>query len=692
MASNKIRIEGDFSGLIRGFSKATKEFKKLDKLSIKIDDKDMKSFKKFNIETWRDLQKDVDKYQAKLEKLNKIKLNDKLTNNQLQQEKQINALIEKRTRELEKQKNHVKEGNFLQRRGARMQGNSAPGSLGDVVGGAMGGMGNAISAMGPLGMVAGAGFGMYMGARALTGPRRALADQNLRFMGMNRGAVGKGQLENLRQAGIESGYTATESMDAANNLQRNVGNVRGREDLQSLFTTSRQTGMGADEIAQLAGTFRSSAIDQKGTNLQENLKKTQDLYKQSMISALDSSGAIKFLQTTAEMTDQIANEGSADTESIRNALSSLALQNDFFKANSSRGEAAFKGAEGFYKSGQGTGLAMRSMMSAGFGQGKGPMEMLLAQKMGFTSGNPGSEFGGIGAKGLTEVTKQLAGASAGLTPENYGKSSKESRAGAINAISEQFGIRPENAEQLLKTSMTGGQMDDASIKKMFETDDQKMVSLQSSMDMTIKKNEAHLQEIMMDVGDILAPAVVNIENMLYKLVDHITGNAGSKSERILDLEAKDAMNTANEKRGTFLDSARKMFTGGSADSDANMAFEKLAREKVAKGKGLNFNESNSFVQNANVEGLMSMSDSALSGSTESWRKSRYDQLVATRDILQKSVSGQMEGYDQLDESGKKKISGQVTDENNAVSELTSAIDRLTKFLGDRPVKSMKDSR
>ena len=194
--ANKIRIDGDFSGFIRGMGKVNSEMKKMGKgASITLDEKGLKNFKNFNIGVWRDLNRDVDKFQAKLDRLQKLKLNGKLTDNQLAQEKKINELIQARTSELKKQREGWKAGNWLQRRGARMQAGAAPGGAMDMIGGVMGGLGNAVSAMGPVGMALGAGVGLYMGARALSAPRRQLADQNLQFMGLSQRTVRGGQLE-----------------------------------------------------------------------------------------------------------------------------------------------------------------------------------------------------------------------------------------------------------------------------------------------------------------------------------------------------------------------------------------------------------------------------------------------------------------------------------------------------------------
>ncbi|CAK0749563.1 hypothetical protein CCP1ISM_330004 [Azospirillaceae bacterium] len=646
-----------------------------------MDDKDTKKFSDFNIGMWRTLNKDIDKYQAKLDKLNKAKMAGTQTANQVKQEKLINDLLEKRTQELDKQRKSFSGGNWLQRKGAKMQAGAAAGGVMDLAGGALGGIGNAIGMMGPVGMVAGAGFGAYMGARALAAPRRALADENLKFMGLNKEPVSRAKLEELRQAGAERGYTAQESMQAANDLQRNVGNVKGRDEIQELFKQTRMTGMGAGEISGFAGTFRNAAIDEKGANLQDNLKKTGELYKQSMISALDTSGAIKFMQTTSEMISQVAEGGSADTKAITDTLTSLSLQSEFYKANASRGAAAFQGGEGFFKSEQGTGLAMRAMsgMKGVEGGAMGPMEMLATQAKGF------SEKGGMGAKGLQAFIEQLISSATGVTKDNYGKATTEQKFGGANAIRSQYGISQTNAEALYKATMEGKPLTEKEMADLMTKEgkegEAKMINLQTSMDQHIKNNEASLDNIMMKIGETIAPAMVSIEGMMYKLLNHMGVDAGPKSTNLLEADAKAAEKEANEERGGVWDTTKRLFGGGS-EKAANEAYAEVAKNKLGEGKDLNFKEMEGFKKKLNPEGAMTLNPQF---NPPEYMKSRRDELVSGVEDIDKNIEQRKKSsdYEHMDDKAKRSFDAKLTEENETKKDLTEAIKYLTKFLGDQ---------
>jgi hypothetical protein len=476
-------------------------------------------------------------------------------------------------------------------------------------------------------------------------------------------------------------------MQTANSLQRNVGSVTGKKEINNLFNLSRTSGMGTEELSGIAGTFRGAATTGKGADLQENINKTRELYKQAMVSALDTSGAIKYMQVTSNMTDKIANEGSADTESIKDTLSSLALSSDFYKANASRGAAAFTGAEGFFKSGGGTGLALRSMqgMKGESGGAMGPMEMLATQSRGF------SEEGGMGAQGLKAITKQVASVM-GVTQENWSKTSKSSEAkfGAENALRTQFGISATNAKQLLEATMSGklDGMDKNKISGLMEKEGDKEKDktngILDSVDMSIKENERLLQDILMNIGDKLVPSMTNIEGILYRFANKfLGGDSALKTTQQLEVEADQAKKEAAESKGKFSNKVASFF-GGGADENVIEKMGALTQSKMREGKETSPEELDSLRKSLNLQGKLTWGDATKS--KEEYGKSREETLTGAISSIDKDMAAKKTSadYDHLNVNQKKSFDESVSDEAKLRQDTIVVLNKLHEFLNKKP--------
>jgi len=593
--------------------KASKELSKLgdNKVSISIDDKDLKKFSKFSIETFDKLKKKAEEQTTQLRGIQSLKLrlareSKTLDDDTIRREEKLLRLRKLTTKELEQQRKHFKAGNALQRRGARMR--MQGGGIRSGIGGAIQGLGGIASKMGPLGMVAGLGMAAYAGARAITAPRRELAEQNLQFMGLNRGdrgVIGGGDLRRLRESGISQGFRPQEQMQAANLLQRNVGDVGRNAQVMTQFAQARRTtGLGAEDLAGVMGGFRAAATTAGGAQLAGQggtLDKTMKLYKQAMISALDSSGTIKFMQKTAEMTESMANEGTADVKAIQDTLTQLSLSSTFFAANVNRGAVAMKGGEAFFTSPEGTGLALRALrnipnkkLRAKFEKMSAP-ELLLQIQRGFT------REGGLGSEGLNAITKELAFAATGVKTAEAFTGKPDVRAAAELSIQQKFGFNdPALAKELLNAALKNTDLSKEQkdkLENLTQTEKQKLENIKGSLDMGIKRNEANFHTLIMAVGEKVAGPLTRMEGWVIGAAKKMLGIETRKTTGELGIEKNILEAKAKEEGGGVIDWI-KSFYGGDVATRLTEKDREIVGAKVSEGGGLKgFTESNQFVSN-----------------------------------------------------------------------------------------------
>jgi len=457
-------------------------------------------------------------------------------------------------------------------------------------------------------MVAGAGLAAYGAARAITAPRRELAEQNLQFMGLNQGTINAGQLGDLRRSGRAQGFNAQQQMAAANLLQRNVGDVGGNAQLLTQFAGLRRTtGLGAEDIAGITGGFRAAATDREGAGLQQNLDKTQKLFRQAMISALDASGTVKFMQKISEMTTSMAEEGTADVGAIADTLTQLSLSSGFFAANTGRGMTALKGGENFFRSAAGTGLAMRALRNiGGVGEGQDRVdftkmsapELLLQQQRGFT------REGGLGEKGLRAITKELTFAATGIDSSAAFKTATPAeKATAALTVQQQLGFNdPKLAEELLDATFKGKELtkeQKESFAKATETERQKLSNISNSMDLNMRQNDANFHELIQVVGEKVAGPLVSMEGHVIRIAEKIAGvSPGAKSVGELRIDRQDLERQRREEGGSVTDRLKGIF-GMDVDTKIRENQRQSSAARLREGRGFqDFNESNRFVESA----------------------------------------------------------------------------------------------
>jgi len=690
----KITIDGDFSPLLKGFRKTTKELEKMSKkgFSLKIDDKDFKNFSKFSMDTFTKLEKLSKQYEGSLKRLNNIrKKGVELTQKQVREERKLQAHLKNVQSGISSQRGHFGAGNLLQRGGARVGAMGFRGA--GAMGGVLQGLGGAARMMGPVGMVAGGAAAAYMGARALAAPRRRLAGLNLTFRGLRRGATSQDELEDIRQSGNRFGFGATETMESANMLQRNIGDIRSAEDMEQFARARRGTGLDPDTLATITGAFRAAAVDQGGAKLggdEGTLKKTMKLYQQAMVSALDTSGAIKFLQVSAEMTEQIANEGTADAKAISDTLTSLSQASDFYKANVARGTAAFKGAETFFKSKEGTGLAIRAM--TGEKMSGSPAELLFKQQLGFMQGAVdigGETFQGMGAKGLGAIIRELGFEVTGKT--NLKSMGRDEKAMAALTLSQQFGISASNAGKLLEAGMSGklGEISKEKLDELLTPEgkqhDKKMASLMGSVDKTIKSNEASLEEMVLDIGDGLIPIMTSMEEGIWKMVQEFTG-AEKSTQQLRDeaLVAKDK--AAEEKRDSSISRFIGQGLGYNPEQDAKKAADAaLGRRLLSGGGDISAAQTGAMVEEAQASVLGSLHPRYHSVKTTTARRNLKSAKLSLQG-LQENISQRTQIHGPFTEEQEKKKDLELRDEREAVGKFTAIVEALERMLGNQPVK------
>lgn len=692
--ANKITFDGDFKPLMTGFSKIGKEIKKLgdQKIGINIDDKELKNFRKFSAETFKELQKEVTIYTGALRHLAKIEKEGKqtgikLTKRQRTEQKLFNDQLKTTNKQLKTQVEHFKAGNMFQRTGARL---SAGGGVG---GRAMGGI---MSGLGKAAPFIGGGLAAFGAARAISAPRRALAEQNLQFMGLNRGAISGGQLQGLRRSGLSQGFNAQQQMESANLLQRNVGDVGGNPQALSSFARLRRTtGMGAEDLAGMAGGFRAAATTPGGAGLQQNIDKTQKMFRQAMISALDSSGTIKFMQKIAEMTESMAETGTADVNAIADTLTNLSLSREFFMANVSRGTTALAGGEGFFKSAGGTGLAMRAMRAQGVGGDMSAPELLLQQQRGFT------REGGLEG-GLEAITREVAFATTGIrNREEFEQASPKRRAAAALSVQQSFGLDdPRTAEELLKASfgiidLTKEQKEE--INKASETEKQKLASIDDSLDLGMRQNAANFHELIQTVGEKVAGPLTRMEGWVIGAAKKFLGIETRKTTSELSIEKDILEAKAKEEGGGFFDRAASLF-GKDIGTQIVEKQKEMIGAKVTEGRGLtSFGESNQF-----VEGALGFEDTAQNISKvgrsgvgkfrtldRDTVRNKLEDIKSARTSLAKNIVGQrasLEGGGASPEAIKKEL----REEQVALARLDEISKMLHKVLGDMPTKSINN--
>jgi len=693
--ARKIIIDADLRGAEKSFSKFSKTITKMfggKGIDFKINTKAMADFKKFSLDTVNSLKKELAGYERELERINEIKRKTgKLDEKEFINRRKIHRLMKETRGDLGKQRSNFQAGNFFQRAGA-----SATGAGHGVVGGVLGRIGNAARIMGPAGMALGGAVGAYMGARAIGAPRRQLAGANLTFRGLSRQALSEDQMEGLRESGVQYGFGPQETMQSAAMLQRLGGDV-DRGSLSEFGRQRRVTGLDPETLTSITGAFRAAAIDEKGAALggeSGTQKRLMELYKTAMVSALDSSGAIKFMQQSAQMTEQIANEGSADINAIQGTLTALAQADEFYKANVGRSIAAFKGAEGFFRSKEGTGLAIRAMTGAGMSGG--PAELLFKQQLGFTQGDisiGGDTFKGMGGKGLSAITKELAFETTGET--NLEGMNRDQKAMAALTLQQQFGISASNAGRLLEAGMTGKleEMSPDQLKKLLQSEDDerhnKEMSIWNSMDHEIKENEARLEELITDIGDPLVKHMSSMEDGIWRLVEDATGVTRAKSTQELQEESKiSAAAAAKEKKDDTVMRWIGSSVGLNPEQNRQMIVdEELARRNLKAGSSLTDEQSEAMANKARKD-----IENMRSGVNEGWIrapriKAKIEELELKeqqlRDIsetsgLGKGVHGPVSPRDRVD----------VEDEGRAADDIKVVVGILREWLESTETKKV----
>lgn len=637
--ANRITIDGNFRPFIRGIRNISNSLNNLSKKKhkINIDDSvlrrirsskisifDKKSaigFRDFNVDTYNKLKEKSKDYKKQLSEIRKIEkqageLNLKIADHVLQKKEKILNLERDTSREIRRQLTSFRKGNRLQRAGAKMQINARSGRGGsDVMGGILTNLGSASKLIGPAGWVAGAGIAGYIGARALTSRRRGLADVNLQMMGLRRRGATSGQLESMANAGVEYGFTGMESMQAATQLQRRVGNIRSRNAIEQLSRMRRMTGFGADELTGLAGTFRRAATTRGEAGLEQNLKKTMNLYREAMVSALDTSGAIQYMQTTAEMTDRIANEGTADIQAVRQSLSTLMLGSEFYGANAQRASKVLGGLEDFYKSERGTGIAARAMRLADV-EVDSFSGLYRQQQLGFFEGEGRAQEKMGGISGVRNTIAAIL-QSIGKGEREYREASPEEKrkimADATMMFKKMVGedLKYTNVEELMKMFFTGGLRPgrEGRVKELMKTEEEiqkeKEMSISTSLDQGIKNLNSNLDKFLRNVattGDMLTH-MTNIEGAVLRIANKIVdGNVESPKspKQIVDEEIDKTMMTERE-RGI----KKGILTGPAALGGENLTDMNYARKRSSlRGSDIY----NKFMGNRPSQFNMSMAD------------------------------------------------------------------------------------
>lgn len=692
--AKKIVIDADLRKVSESFKKTFKEIEKIapKKMGMGFDFETLKKWKSSNVDAYKTAAAGIEQAKARMKELAALQMEMAKSGKSAGKElsdgfKQASGEAQKYAKQIADIQRSAKGANFFQRLGAqfRTQSQSSGGVKGaaeDAVGSAMGGLGDAASMMGgPWGKLAGLGVGAYMGARALAAPRRALANQNLEMAGLHNKPLSDSDLGDMRRSGITEGFSGEETMRSGISLQRQAGEVDASA-LHRFSQLRRQTGLGSEELTGMTESLRGAAVDKKGIGVEDNLNKLGKIYQQATQSALDKSGALKYLSVTAGLTDKIANEGSADVDSIKDTLSTLAMQSDFYKANPARAAAALQGGEDFFKSDQGTGLALRSMQSMGALDGKGPMESLMMQQMGFTEGGfdvGKHHFQGVGGKGLQENVRQTAEAGSGLTKENFSKASDEQIAAATMAIAKTMGLTPSNAGKLLETSMTGKDLSKKDLDEMMQTPVDKTNSL---LDKGIAQNDASFHEVILTLGEKIAGPMTAIEGQVTKIANKMLGVGGPQStreynEKIASQKQAIALKKASGDESLW-DKAKNAMGMGDQD-DLNSTMKDAARQAIKQGDVMDSDSANSLynsIDSPYVKGLAGKDKSKLAGGSylPSEEGSIYTELqnaTKTRNQVQSNMDSQRkDGKSDKDLAAEAAL---VTKFNDLIKTLTDAL-------------------
>jgi hypothetical protein len=505
------------------------------KLSMGFDFEGLKKWKTGNIEAYKAAHSGLEKSQKQVKDiLNTTKMIGKAggqVGKDLQEGlKRAKEESEKHLKVMRDIEASAKNANRFQRLGAEF---AYKASKGGRFSGVESRMGTAFEAVGGLAnmtggpwgkfamMAGGAAISAYQGASMLAAPRRALAGQNLDMMGLAGRRISDQELAAMRGAGVGYGFMPEETMSSAIGLQRQAGNVSASA-LTRFSKLRRQTGLGSEELTGIASALRGGAISKEGVGLEQNLDKAGKMYAEAVKAGLDKSGALRYLSTMTGILEENAENGDLNQSTLSKIALSLTEGSEYFKANPSRALMVAQGADASFQNSANAGLAMRTMRSLET-QG-GPMELLLKQKMGlfgkgFSLG--GQEFGSIKAGGLSQYVKEIAKASGVDMSKGLQGQSRERLSTATLGVAGQLGIKPMMAAKLMEATQKGPISD----KLLQEIQD----STLDSTDLLIKKNEAGFQNVVMTLGDSIAPKLANIEGYVAGIAQKMLGITPKKT-------------------------------------------------------------------------------------------------------------------------------------------------------------------
>ena len=341
-------------------------------------------------------------------------------------------------------------------------------------------------------------------------PRRAIAEQGLALMGA--GAAGtQGEVEQIRETGIQMGFGPAETLRQARDLTRQVGGAQMTGRVQRL---ARQFGMGAEGAGQLTGAL--GQLRRAGFSDAQGMKRLEELMVRAQVQGFEKSRAIDYAKEQIGFLENISKTGEGSQSSI-DALNNILSRNAWFGANAQRVGASRDAFENMRKSSIGQmamlqtlkemrpdlkGFQLLNTMRTGIFEEGGMLDVIGRDREGKKLDDTERK------KAQSQALRRFAAVGAGMAigrRVDFSEIRKgtEQYEGALSGLMATMKISRSMASNLLD-SLSKGNIDVVKeMKKFKDANERGLNKLKNTTDFNSRQVESQLEEVRMDTGDVI---------------------------------------------------------------------------------------------------------------------------------------------------------------------------------------------
>lgn len=347
--------------------------------------------------------------------------------------------------------------------------------------------------------------------------RSEMVDTNLQLGGL----VGRRGLSKIQHQRNRFGFDPMEQTQAAISLSRQTGGTGGLNDVLAM---SRGFGIDVNELSGAAGGFRRAGMSQK-----QSITALRDTLAAAVAGGLDRSRTGEFIKVTSQMTEELAQQGIAvNSSDIAKLAGTLMAGSQFFKASPQAVQTGLGAVSRLLQSGRGSqfGFAAESLQALSqkkLGRSMGGSELLYELSQG---------LGGTGTKQLPAqftAKERLGAVSSSLNQITSGMNPYSRAVTAGSALNMQpAAVQPflEALDSLSKmTEKEAIQLEKRMTEGQKSPEANALDIMNKTLDGELKGFADYRKEVLMRLGEQIAPTVIEIGRKLFEIGEGISNVA-----------------------------------------------------------------------------------------------------------------------------------------------------------------------